>query len=36
MPHTVVIAGALLGFSMGMQILISLYQIWFLKRPPAK
>ena len=31
--YTVVIAGAVLGFSMGMQILISLYQIWFLKRP---
>lgn len=31
--YTVVIAGAFLGFSMGMQILISLYQIWFLKRP---
>lgn len=31
--YTVVIAGAVLGFSMAMQILISLYQIWFLKRP---
>lgn len=29
----VVVAGAVLGFSMGAQILISLYQIWFLKRP---
>lgn len=29
----VVIAGAMLGFSMAAQILISLYQIWFLKRP---
>lgn len=26
-------AGALLGFSMAAQILISLYQIWFLKKP---
>lgn len=33
--YTVVIAGAVLGFSMAMQILISLYQIWFLKRPVA-
>ena len=33
--YTVVIAGAVLGFSMSMQMLISLYQIWFLKRPPA-
>ncbi|NNM79695.1 MAG: hypothetical protein HKM01_04480 [Gallionella sp.] len=31
----VVIAGAVLGFSMAAQILISLYQIWFLKRPVA-
>lgn len=29
----VIIAGAVLGFSMAAQILISLYQIWFLKRP---
>lgn len=29
----VVLAGATLGFSMAAQILISLYQIWFLKRP---
>lgn len=29
----VIVAGALLGFSMAAQILISLYQIWFLKRP---
>lgn len=29
----VVVAGAVLGFSMAAQILISLYQIWFLKRP---
>ncbi|MDO8414138.1 MAG: hypothetical protein Q7S51_10165 [Gallionellaceae bacterium] len=33
--YTVVIAGAVLGFSMAMQMLISLYQIWFLKRPNA-
>lgn len=31
----VVLAGAVLGFSMAAQILISLYQIWFLKRPPS-
>ncbi|MDD2775240.1 MAG: hypothetical protein PHU06_04725 [Gallionella sp.] len=29
----VVAAGALLGFSMAAQMLISLYQIWFLKKP---
>ena len=29
----VVLAGALLGFSMVAQMLISLYQIWFLKKP---
>jgi hypothetical protein len=29
----VVVAGAVLGFSMAAQIVISLYQIWFLKRP---
>lgn len=29
----VVVAGATLGLSMALQILISLYQIWFLKRP---
>ncbi len=29
----VIVAGAILGFSMAAQILISLYQIWFLKRP---
>lgn len=29
----VIVAGAVLGFSMAAQILISLYQIWFLKRP---
>ncbi len=29
----VVAAGAVLGFSMAAQILISLYQIWFLKKP---
>lgn len=29
----VVLAGGLLGMSMALQILISLYQIWFLKRP---
>ena len=34
--YTVVIAGAILGFSMAMQILISLYQLWFLKRPASK
>jgi hypothetical protein len=33
--YTVVIGGALLGLSLAAQILISLYQIWFLK-PPAK
>ncbi|MES1981145.1 MAG: hypothetical protein V4443_01600 [Pseudomonadota bacterium] len=31
--YTVVIAGAVLGLSMALQILISLYQIWFLKSP---
>lgn len=31
----VVVAGAILGFSMAMQILISLYQIWFLKKPSS-
>ncbi|MEW6562440.1 MAG: hypothetical protein AB1400_04330 [Pseudomonadota bacterium] len=31
--YTVVVAGAVLGFSMAMQILISLYQIWMLKAP---
>jgi len=29
----VIISGAVLGFSMAAQILISLYQIWFLKKP---
>ncbi|MDO8313182.1 MAG: elongation factor-1 alpha [Sideroxyarcus sp.] len=29
----VIIAGAMLGFSMASQILISLYQLWFLKKP---
>lgn len=29
----VIAAGSLLGFSMAVQILVSLYQIWFLKRP---
>ena len=29
--YTVVIGGSLLGLSLGLQILISLYQIWFLK-----
>lgn len=33
--YTVVGGGALLGFALGAQILISLYQIWFLK-PPAE
>lgn len=32
----VVAAGALLGFSMAAQMLISLYQIWFLKKPAEK
>jgi Na+-transporting NADH:ubiquinone oxidoreductase subunit C len=32
--YTVVIAGALLGFSLSLQILISLYQIWFLRPAP--
>jgi hypothetical protein len=31
--YTVVTGGALLGLSLSAQILISLYQIWFLKRP---
>ncbi len=31
--YTVVIGGSVLGASLGAQILISLYQIWFLKRP---
>lgn len=31
--YTVVTAGALLGLALGAQILISLYQIWFLKPP---
>ena len=31
----VVVAGSVMGLSMGLQILISLYQIWFLKRPAA-
>lgn len=31
----VVVAGGVLGFSMTMQILISLYQIWFLKKPAS-
>lgn len=34
--YTIVIAGAVLGFSMSMQIVISLYQLWFLKRPESK
>ena len=29
----VIVSGAVLGFSMAAQILISLYQIWFLKKP---
>lgn len=29
----VIIAGGVLGFSMASQILISLYQLWFLKKP---
>jgi hypothetical protein len=29
----VIAAGAVLGFSMAAQMLISLYQIWFLKKP---
>jgi hypothetical protein len=29
----VIVAGAVLGFSMAAQIVISLYQIWFLKKP---
>ena len=31
----VVAAGATLGFSIAMQLLISLYQIWFLKKPSS-
>jgi len=31
--YTIVISGAVMGFSMAAQILISLYQIWFLQRP---
>jgi hypothetical protein len=34
--YTIVIAGALLGVSMALQILISLYQIAFLQRPAPK
>ncbi|NCN22616.1 MAG: hypothetical protein GW921_00100 [Gallionella sp.] len=29
----VIVAGGLLGMSMALQILISLFQIWTLKRP---
>ena len=29
----VIVAGSLLGFSMAVQIVVSLYQIWFLKKP---
>ena len=32
----VVVAGAFMGISMGLQIFISLFQIWFLRRPAAK
>ena len=31
--YTIVISGAVLGLAMGAQIIISLYQLWFLKRP---
>jgi hypothetical protein len=31
--YTVVIGGSLLGLSLAVQILLSLYQIWFLKKP---
>ncbi len=34
--YTVVIAGGLLGLSWALQILISLYQIWFLRSPRVK
>ncbi len=34
--YTVVIAGAFLGISLGAQILISLYQIWFLRPDKIK
>jgi hypothetical protein len=31
--YVVVISGALMGISMGMQILISIYQMWFFAKP---
>ena len=31
--YTIAISGAVLGLAMGAQIIISLYQIWLLKRP---
>ncbi len=34
--YTVVIAGGFLGFSLSAQILISLYQIWFLSSEPRR
>jgi Na+-transporting NADH:ubiquinone oxidoreductase subunit C len=34
--YTVIIAGTSLGVSLGAQILISLYQIWFLRSAPTK
>jgi len=33
--YTVITAGALLGLALAAQILVSLYQIWFLKPPPV-
>ena len=33
--YTVVAAGVLLGLAWGAQILISLYQLWFLRAPEA-
>ena len=31
--YTIIIAGGMLGLSWALQILISLYQLWFLRRP---
>lgn len=33
--YVVVASGALMGVSMGMQIVVSIYQMWFYKRSPA-
>jgi len=32
---TVMIVGAMMGVALAAQILVSLYQLWFLKKPPA-